>query len=220
MKISLLNLASGTLPQFENPAAKYTTDKVDHGYLPFYERHLPETVEKFMEIGVWKGDSLRMFRDYYRRRGEFHALDVFGTMETGVTSEDQFRKEGFITHRGSQSDLEFLGSISDQFDVIVEDGSHHSDEQIISFKHLFVHNVKSGGWYILEDLCCCTDPFWWRCITSFKETMLGILPVVIDGGDFTSQLITDEESDQLKLLLAEIHLENRARSPIAFFKRR
>lgn len=201
-KKRLTNLAQGK--RRRNPAARYCTDKADHGYLEVYDRLLPATVSAFMEIGVGTGDSIRMFRDAYHLQAEFHAFDSFGS---GVVAEEQLKREGFVTHKGSQSDIAFLETISDKFDVIVEDGSHHSDEQIITFKHLFLNNMNPGGCYALEDLCCCKEPYWWRCIERFEDTFLAIIKRVMAGGDFTSQLITEAESDRLLAALDHVNLE-------------
>lgn len=212
-------IASGTLAHTKTKSAPHITDKVDHGYLPAYERHLPSRVTRFMEIGVGReAGGLKMFRDYYEGKGEFHALDLFGN---GVVSEDELRSEGFITHRGSQSDLEFLKTIPSGFDFIVEDGSHHSDEQIITFKHCFVHNVQPGGCYALEDLCCCRDSYWWRgVVDGYDNTFLAIIKRVIAGGEFTSQLITKEESDELIGVLEHASLECEDGGCIAFMRKK
>jgi hypothetical protein len=38
------------------------------------------------------------------------------------------------------------------FDMIIDDGSHLSPDVIYSFENLFGH-VKSGGVYVIEDIC-------------------------------------------------------------------
>lgn len=215
--LKLQHLASGIPPLVPVPDAPYVTDKVNHGYLPLYEKYMPDEVDRFMEIGVWKGDSLRMFRDAYGGKGKFHALDTFGA---DVVPYTRLLAEGFAIHKGSQSDLEFLSGIKDWFDVVVEDGSHHSDEQIITFKHIFVHNIRPGGWYVLEDLVCCCESYWWRSVLRYRDTMLPTLQRVMMGFDFTSQLISEQESDLLMSLIDEIHLENANNNPIAFIRKK
>jgi len=208
----LTSMASG-LPK------KYVTDKVDHGYLPLYEKFLPHTVEKFMEIGVWKGDSLRLFREYYEGKGEFHAFDIFRP-NTGVVDPMQLKQEGFIIHCGSQSDIPFLKTIHDQFDVIIDDGSHHSDEQIISFKHLFVNNIKPGGWYVVEDLVCCREEYWWRSVQGYENTLLAVLERVIQKKRFSGQFFSAADDFQLHALISGIYLAKIHTNPIAFIQKK
>ena len=121
--------------------------KMYEGYLDQYERHLPKRVEDFLEIGIWKGDSISMFRDYYGGKGHFHAMNMNWNVG-GVPEIDSFRAKGFTCYSGDQGDIEFLKTIDTKFDVIVEDGSHHSDDQIITFKQMFLNNMKSGGVYV------------------------------------------------------------------------
>lgn len=141
------------------------------GYFPLYERHLPKTVENFLEIGIAMGISIKMFRDYYEGKGTFHALNNFWG-NAGVIPMSELTKLGFVCYDGQQEDVKFLSTIDMQFDVIIDDGSHRSDHQTITFNHLFTHNLKSGGLYVIEDLHCCFDPYWWGDVTRFEDTML------------------------------------------------
>jgi len=55
---------------------------------------------------------------------------------------------------GSQSDRKFLKSVVEEFgniDIVIDDGSHMSEDQIISFNTLFDH-VSENGIYAVEDL--------------------------------------------------------------------
>ena len=56
---------------------------------------------------------------------------------------------------GSQADGKFLGYIRDKygkFDMILDDASHRSEDQIYTLKEMF-GSVVSGGIYIVEDVC-------------------------------------------------------------------
>ncbi len=185
-------------------ASRYPTDKNEHGYMPYYQKHLPPTVEKFLEIGTWKGGGINSFKEFYDSKGEFHAINyVFGGAD--IITIDELNKMGIISHEGSQSDIPFLKGIKDQFDVISEDGSHHSDEQVITFKHCFLHNIKPGGLYVLEDAHCCKEEYWWRGIVQrFEDTALYIFQHCLNGGTMESQFITKEESDLIMSLIEEV----------------
>lgn len=144
------------------------------GYFPLYEKHLPQKVDNFLEIGIAMGISIKMFRDFYEGAGTFHAMNMHWG-NAGVISKSELSKHGFICHEGDQSDLEFLKTIDTQFDVITDDGSHRSDHQVITFQRMFNHNLKPGGVYIIEDLHCCLDPYWWGDVGDFNNTMLNLL---------------------------------------------
>ncbi len=184
------------------------TDKGEHGYLPLYEKYLPDTVNNFMEIGVWNGDGLRMFRDFYGGIGNFYAVDyMFGDGTEGKpVAAKQLLSEGFLAFEGGQSDLQFLSRLL-AMDVIVEDASHHSDEQVITFNYLFRNKLNSGGLYVLEDLKCCNDKFWWRDrINSFEDTALSLFRGFLKGEQLTSQYISQQENDELMKLIDRMYL--------------
>jgi hypothetical protein len=56
---------------------------------------------------------------------------------------------------GSQADIPFLDSILEKrgnFDFIIDDASHVAAHQIATFVHLFVHGLRPGGIYVMEDV--------------------------------------------------------------------
>jgi hypothetical protein len=63
--------------------------------------------------------------------------------------------EGIRVRIGSQTDAAFLKGVVEEFgpfDLIVDDGSHHSSHIITSFNHLFSDGLKDSGVYFVEDL--------------------------------------------------------------------
>ncbi len=193
------------------------------GYFPLYERHLPKKVDEFIEIGVAMGISIWMFRDYYNSIGNFHALNYQFTFDSGgVISMREMQGTGIICHDGRQEDLDFLSKINTQFDVIVEDGSHSSDHQAITFKHMFINNLKPGGLYVLEDLHCCTGEYWWGTCQGYSNTMLHFFehwPGVVNYHILEKNLIkteqktfkgnqffTVEEYQYLRSIISEVYL--------------
>lgn len=176
---------------------KYGTDKASnaHNYLVLYEEHLPKKVDKFLEIGCWKGASIKMFKEYYNDEGQFYVMDVFGGE---VMTIPELQALGIIAYEGSQSDINLLKIIKEQFDVISEDGSHHSDEQVITFKQMFLNNLKSGGIYIIEDVYGHIDPFWRRGrVLTPQDTIMGVVNKYFNEKSLVSQYISQEESDRL-----------------------
>lgn len=196
------------MPTLDELAIKYDTDKssLGHNYCHLYEKHLPKTIEHFLEIGIWKGASLRMFMEWYKNEGKFYAMDVFGGE---VITPDELTEMGIKYFKGSQSDSLLLSTIEEKFDVIVEDGSHHSDEQVVTLKMMFKNNVSNGGVYVLEDLHCCKDEYWWRGIVKkFEDTALHIFTKLKEGGNLECEFITPDESKELMSMIESVDIYN------------
>lgn len=138
-------------------AEKYGTDKKDHGYIPFYEKHLPKNPKRILEIGVKEGKSLAMWAEYFPE-AEIHGLDLFEEFtwhdvdfNLGITEDSKIR-----LHKGNQCDWLLLEELRKyDFDVIIDDGSHNARDQMITFFGLF-----NGKHYFIEDLHCNQDEFY------------------------------------------------------------
>lgn len=145
-------------------SVKYGTDKgsLKHHYMEFYEQHLPKSPKKILEIGVKEGRSLAMWHEYFPN-AEIFGLDLFEeySHETVYKNIDHFS--------GGEWDLNKITLITGNqcyyivhdelrkfyFDVIIDDGSHNSRDQMITFFGLF-----NGGQYYIEDLHCCDQEFY------------------------------------------------------------
>jgi hypothetical protein len=115
-------------------AEKYGTDKAGHGYLPYYATHLPKKCTRLLEIGAFKGASLRMWKDLYPD-AEIVCFDLF--QDPDNISKMDVEKMGIKAYQGDQGYERDLGQIEGEFDVIIEDGSHRSDHQIITLNALW-----------------------------------------------------------------------------------
>ena len=182
-------------------AQKLGTDKLEHGYLPHYSKHLPLNVNRLLEIGAFKGASLRMWQSVYGPKAEIHTIDLFSEH---LTPEQCFT-EGFVPHKGSQSDISFLYTIKEMFEVIIDDGSHNSIDQAISFKHLFVNNLCAGGIYVIEDLHCCNEEFYRQNGNlEFKDTMLAELKLYAKTKTFAGKMFGEDETATFKKLIDKV----------------
>jgi hypothetical protein len=127
------------------------TDKYDHGFLEFYEKFLPMSINSLLEIGIGHGASLKMWAEYYPE-AQITGLDIidWSPLNNGRIS----------TVIGDQSNAASLGSILSLkddnclFDIIVDDGGHKMDQQIISLATLIPH----CKYYVLEDLHTAIEP--------------------------------------------------------------
>lgn len=144
-------------------ATKYNTDKLQHGYLPFYEAHLPKNPRRILEIGVDTGASIRMWREYFPE-AEIHGLDLFADKPIPEI-------EGVTFWKGSQTDTAILEQLARlEFDVIIEDASHGCRNHWITLFGL----IDSCKQYYIEDLHTCGDSFW-RQGLSYENTVLGMI---------------------------------------------
>lgn len=134
-------------------AQKYTIDKRiapdNHGYTKIYFDLLKDKrdeVKKVMEIGIWKGDSLRMWRDYFPF-AQIYGLDN----RADYLFEADRIKCVLADQRDKESLLAVISDIGEDFDLIVDDGSHTLADQLLSFKTFFPI-IKVGGIYAIEDV--------------------------------------------------------------------
>ncbi len=135
----------------ETIGSRHGTDKSRqlHGYLDFYERFLGELRERpvtLLEIGVLEGQSLRMWRDYFRN-GRVIGVDIDPTVRRHAGERIAIE----IADQSNVADLVRLGVRHGPFDVVIDDGSHIWEHQITALRYLFPF-VKPGGFFIVEDL--------------------------------------------------------------------
>lgn len=121
-------------------------------YLPIYERHFARFIGKsfvFLEIGVWNGGSLQMWKRYF---GPFVTV-------VGIDINPSCKKleENQIHVRiGDQSDPKFLQGVIDEFgapSIILDDGSHIQKHVNASWDYLY-DKMDANGVYMVEDLGC------------------------------------------------------------------
>src|SRR5262245_55693143 len=103
--------------------AKYNTDKINNRYLEWYDpfvQHLVSEKITLLELGVHKGGSLLLWRDYFPK-----ALIVGIDIEPQVDLSGEKRIRVF---KGAQQDTAFLAEVAKEtapegFDVIIDDAS-------------------------------------------------------------------------------------------------
>jgi 23S rRNA U2552 (ribose-2'-O)-methylase RlmE/FtsJ len=125
-------------------------------YFDIYEKYfnfLKGKKIKMLEIGIGKGGSLQMWKNYFGKESEIIGIDINPLCKK--MEESQIKIE-----IGNQSDVNFLNEIISKyknFDIIIDDGSHHNSDQIQTFSILFkILNEK--GIYLVED----THSSYWK----------------------------------------------------------
>ena len=136
-------------------AQKYNTDKQtkDHNYIQMYEDLLKgKEIFSMLEIGLGSGASALMWSEYYPN-SHIHIMEYFDKEHVETWNSPQISAKNLIIHKGDSTKMESWVEIPYGLDIIVEDGSHYPDHQIMTFEHGFPH-LKSGGLYIIEDTHC------------------------------------------------------------------
>lgn len=131
-------------------ALKYGTDKgsCDHDYMPYYTQYLEPLRDKpitLLELGIWKGASLRMWRAYFSK------ATIIGLDNHVKSLPDMAGIHTVLCEQDDKEGLDGLAEMYGQFDVIIDDASHISSKTITSFQYLYPH-LKDGGLYVIEDL--------------------------------------------------------------------
>lgn len=120
-----------------------------HGYTELYDKYIPEKGKfTLLEIGVWHGDSLRMWEEYNPELN-IHGVDIDPNVRKFLNASDKS-----VVHIGDQSNKEFMENVvvaSGVPDFIIDDGSHQHEHIVVSFKILWDY-LKPGGFYFVEDL--------------------------------------------------------------------
>jgi hypothetical protein len=119
-------------------------------YFEAYDNHFSRFRGKeisILEIGVSQGGSLQMWRDYFGPQAKIYGIDIDARCK-------DFEEENIQILIGSQSDRKFLRDVKNQIpklDILIDDGGHTMEQQIVSYEELFDH-VKDDGVYLCEDL--------------------------------------------------------------------
>jgi len=193
--------------KLESLAAKYGTDKLQHGYIPFYEKYMPTNSRVMIEVGAAKGASALMFDEYFNNDIDIHIVDLF--INPDFISTRWCRNRNFVPYAGSQSDINFLSTIKVQADFIEEDASHNCWEQVVTWKHMMVNNLKSGGVYYMEDTHTShpKEKFYWgNGVDEFEDTPLWLFRNYNETGKIESKFFSEGESNLFENIIDEVHI--------------
>lgn len=133
-------------------AQGYCSDKgTYHSYVDIYSELLePYRNGSILEIGVFKGDSLRMWEQYFN---EAYGIDCSDQPHGGMADLREMIASGeHNIYIGDGCSKEFIDTHfkDKKFSVVIIDASHDLDQEIEMF-HLYKDYVSPGGKIIIED---------------------------------------------------------------------
>jgi hypothetical protein len=118
-------------------------------YFDVYDKLLTRFVGEaitFVEIGILDGGSLFMWRDFLGKNARIIGVDL-------NPEATKWREHGFEIFIGDQSSsqfwVDFFGEFGD-IHVLLDDGGHRNDQQIITTRSALPH-ILDGGLIIIED---------------------------------------------------------------------
>jgi hypothetical protein len=137
-------------------AANYYTDKqYEHNYFSLVYTDLfssiKDDVKSFVEIGMDKGESLLLWRDYFTEANIIGADIDISRARDALNNKNNDRIALVTLDQSKEDMLEEFTRDNSNIDIILDDGSHKMRDQQITFAKLF-KSLKSGGLYIIEDL--------------------------------------------------------------------
>ncbi len=151
----MVNSFASSIP-LNRLGVKYSTDKssIGHNYTGIYNRWFRKIAHKplrFLEIGLFKHASAKMWEEYFPNARLFF-LDIDPQAVTQCKALLTPRCSCHLVDQSNAAALRtFATAVDGNFDIIVDDGGHTMQQQIISFNTLFPF-IKGGGVYIIEDL--------------------------------------------------------------------
>jgi hypothetical protein len=146
-------------------------------YFDIYDRHLSRFRGQdthFLEIGVYSGGSLEMWRDYFGPNAHIYGVDIEPACRA-------YEKEGVGIFIGDQADRKFWAGFRQKvaaLDIVIDDGGHSPEQQIVSVEELLPF-LRPGGVYICEDVQGAYNGF-----ATYVQGLGHRLNDSLGGGDF------------------------------------
>jgi hypothetical protein len=128
------------------------TDKSSsfHNYTEIYARYfdnLKNQPIRFLEIGIYKGASVKLWEDYFPN-AELHFIDITPRHIKYKSERSQYY---FLNQADGEAVKALMEKIGGEWDIVIDDGGHTMHQQVNSFKAIFPF-LKSKGLYFIEDL--------------------------------------------------------------------
>ena len=147
-------------------------------YFPIYERHFSRFRGRevhVLEIGIYSGGSLAMWKDYFGPRSRIYGMDIEPACKT-------YETDSVKVFTGDQQDRGFWKKFRSEvntLDIVIDDGGHLPEQQIVSLEELLPH-LRPGGVYVCEDVH--------GSLNAFAAYVSGLIPHLDAYGHCASNL--------------------------------
>jgi hypothetical protein len=146
-------------------------------YFEVYHRHFARfrgSACTLVEIGVFQGGSLQMWKQYLGPKARIVGIDVEAACRELVEPQIEI-------HIGDQADRAFLRRLREQLgpiDILIDDGGHRMHQLLTTFEELY-GAIAPTGVYVAEDLHTC---YWREYGGGFRHpfTFLEFSKILID----------------------------------------
>lgn len=161
-----------------------------HHYFKSYQRifgHCRHQELKILEIGVLRGASLSMWRQYF----DHPNTKIVGIDIKNKCTEYEDADNGVFVRIGSQASEKFLASVVEEFgefDIVIDDGSHLASHLMASFNYLYKDALKDQGIYFIED----THTAYWQ---RFRDASVSIQDYAYQAVNYINNPYTAYEHD-------------------------
>jgi hypothetical protein len=188
-------------------ALLFGTDKWgSHWYTQHYQRYFGSLRKKrlnILEIGVGGyersgegGGSLRMWKAYFRK-SRIVGIDLY--------DKTHLREDRIDIRQCDQTDSEALLRLSREyggFDIIIDDGSHLSEDVVKTFRLLFPL-LQQNGFYVVEDTQAAYWPTWGGGISNPNNSM-EFFKCLVNGLNHVEYPLAGYEPDYFERNIVEI----------------
>jgi hypothetical protein len=192
-----------------NLYSEYTFGKVStkwESYFPIYDFWLSptrDTTQNILEIGVQNGGSLEIQSRYFRKARAIIGADV-NPLVNNLCFQDPRIKIIVGAAREKSTFQKILESAPNGYDLIIDDGSHHSIDTVLNFV-MYFPLLNPGGLYIVEDMHCA---YWEdyggglenpRSVAIFFKSIIDLINVEHARGKFNQCSLFKEFFDEAQL---------------------
>jgi len=138
---------------WNNSNKKLKVDKWHH-YLKIYDKYFKKFIGKnptILEIGVQRGGSLEMWNHYFDNNCSVYGIDIDPDC---LKVPERLQSANIHVAIGDQENRDFWKDYlkdKPKFDIVIEDGGHTMNQQIVTYEELYDH-VSDNGVYLCEDL--------------------------------------------------------------------